>query len=130
MLHGHHGIVGLHGGISPKSMLMCRELHRIPELAFEETRTAAYLQRELKALAIPFREGVAGTGIVATLGSGSPRVALRTDIDALPIRVRLHVSQIMHDDCSTCIYNPISHIPLQFMFMWHCLHICYELPKQ
>jgi len=63
-----------------------RELHKMPELAFDETRTSAYLQRELKALDIPFRAGVAGTGIIATLGSGSPRVALRSDIDALPIK--------------------------------------------
>lgn len=59
----------------------------MPELAFEETRTSAYLQRELRALGIPFRAGVAGTGIIATLGSGSPRVALRSDMDALPIEV-------------------------------------------
>ena len=63
-------------------------LHRIPELAFEEERTSAYLRQQLKAMGIPFKHPVARTGIVATIGAGSPRFALRTDIDALPIMVR------------------------------------------
>lgn len=71
----------------------------MPELAFDETRTSAYLQRELKALDIPFRAGVAGTGIIATLGSGSPRVALRSDIDALPIKVRHCASWSVFNPC-------------------------------
>lgn len=68
-----------------------RELHKIPELAFEEDRTAAYIRAQLKELSIPFQtfdqpEG-AKTGTVATLGSGEPRFVLRSDIDALPIKV-------------------------------------------
>jgi len=70
----------------------CRTLHRIPELAFEEERTSAYLRQQLKALDIPFRHPVARTGIVATLGFGTPRFALRSDIDALPITVRGYVN--------------------------------------
>ncbi len=67
---------------------MCRDLHRIPELGFEEELTSAYLRRQLDSLGIAYKHPVARTGIVATVGSGSPRFALRTDMDALPILVR------------------------------------------
>lgn len=69
-----------------------RELHKTPELAFEEFRTSAYIRAQLKDLKIPFQtfESPAGarTGLVATLGAGEPKIVLRADIDALPIRVR------------------------------------------
>ena len=63
-------------------------MHRIPELGFEEELTSAYLRRQLDAMGIAYQYPVARTGIVATVGSGSPRFALRTDMDALPILVR------------------------------------------
>ena len=46
---------------------------------------------ELDKLDIPYRHPVAKHGIVAKIGSGRPRFALRTDMDALPIEVRPHV---------------------------------------
>lgn len=67
-----------------------RALHQIPELAYTEHETSAYLQARLAELGIPFEAGLGGgTGIVAQLGSaeGATRgtVALRADMDALPI---------------------------------------------
>ena len=64
-----------------------RALHRIPELAYAERETSAYLQRALAELGIEVQVGLGGgTGIVGTLGQGSgPCVALRADMDALPI---------------------------------------------
>ena len=67
-----------------------RSLHQIPELAYEEHATSAFLQARLGELGIPFETGFGGgTGIVATLGSeaGARRgwVALRADMDGLPI---------------------------------------------
>ena len=63
------------------------DLHRHPELAYEETRTSEIVQRELKAAGVDFVSGLAGgTGVLAHIpgGDGSP-LALRADMDALPI---------------------------------------------
>jgi hippurate hydrolase len=63
-----------------------RDLHRHPELSWQETRTAERVSDALASLGILFRR-VAGTGIVADLPGpdGVPRIALRADMDALPI---------------------------------------------
>jgi amidohydrolase len=63
-------------------------LHRIPELSFEEFKTADAIRAELTLLGIPFTAGVANapTATVALIGDESkPCVALRADIDALPV---------------------------------------------
>jgi len=62
------------------------DLHRNPELAFHEQRTAAELAGRVKALGFEVTTGVGGTGIVAILKNGpGPTVMLRTELDALPI---------------------------------------------
>jgi amidohydrolase len=64
-----------------------RELHRHPELGLEEHWTSARIQGELTALRIPFVAGLAETGVVGTIGGeGGRAVALRGDIDALPLQ--------------------------------------------
>jgi hippurate hydrolase len=66
-----------------------RELHQHPELAFQESRSAAVLERELSALAPVSVQRVAGTGVIARIRGrtrGAPIVAVRGDIDALPIQ--------------------------------------------
>ncbi|WP_052096777.1 M20 aminoacylase family protein [Achromobacter sp. RTa] len=64
-----------------------RDLHRHPELGFAERRTSGIVAEKLRALGYQVAEGIAGTGVVGTLsrGTGSGRVALRADMDALPI---------------------------------------------
>jgi amidohydrolase len=65
-----------------------RELHAIPELAFKEIETAAYLIERLDALSVDrLQTGVAGTGIVADIKGGRPgrAVMVRADMDGLPI---------------------------------------------
>lgn len=64
-----------------------RDLHRHPELAFAETRTASIAARELRAAGFETTEGVGGTGVVGVLRNGDgPTALLRADMDALPVR--------------------------------------------
>lgn len=66
-----------------------RMLHRIPELQFNEYKTSGYICSVLDTLSIPYKKGYGGgTGIIATIqGNGEGKcVALRADIDALPIQ--------------------------------------------
>lgn len=64
-----------------------RDLHRHPELAFEERRTASIVADELRQLSIEVRTGVGKTGVVGILDGSSdgPTVMVRCDMDALPI---------------------------------------------
>ncbi|MES2766795.1 MAG: M20 family metallopeptidase [Bacteroidota bacterium] len=61
-----------------------RTLHENPELSFEEHETSLYIRNALKDLNIDFKV-MGETGVVATVGKGSRCVALRADIDALPM---------------------------------------------
>jgi hippurate hydrolase len=62
------------------------DLHRTPELGFQETQTAARLAARVKALGFDVATGVGKTGIVAVLRNGpGPTVMLRTELDALPV---------------------------------------------
>ena len=63
-----------------------REFHQIPELGFEVYQTAGKVAEIQKTLGSRVRTGVGRTGVVAELGSGSPVVAIRADMDALPIQ--------------------------------------------
>src|SRR5438128_2005011 len=65
-----------------------RDIHQHPELGNRETRTAGLVADRLRALGLEVRTGVAHTGVVGLLRGGKPGpvVALRADMDALPVR--------------------------------------------
>lgn len=63
-----------------------RTLHAHPEYGFQEHQTAALIAREMTALGARVRTGVGKTGVVAELGHGAPVIAVRADMDALPIQ--------------------------------------------
>lgn len=64
-----------------------QDLHRNPELGFNEHQTAAKLAERAKALGFDVTTGVGGTGVVAILRNGpGPTVMLRTELDALPVQ--------------------------------------------
>src|SRR3712207_1611524 len=62
-----------------------RDIHAHPELGFEETRTAGIVAAELARLGVPHRTGLARTGGVVEGGRPGPTLAIRADMDALPI---------------------------------------------
>lgn len=83
-----------------------RKIHSRPELSFHENETAALVAAELKDLGLEVTESVGGNGVVGLLRGASigKTVALRADIDALPI-------------------NELNEIPYKSVFP-NCMHAC------
>ena len=74
----------------PDMVALRRDLHAHPELAFEEVRTSALVAQRLRSLGLQVRSGVAKTGVVGLLrggksSAGAKTLAIRADMDALPI---------------------------------------------
>jgi amidohydrolase len=63
-----------------------RDFHMHPELGFEVQRTAGIVAAELEKLGYRVRTGVGKTGVVADIGEGGKMVAIRADMDALPLQ--------------------------------------------
>lgn len=65
-----------------------RHLHQHPELSFQEEQTSLYIAEKLQAFGIPFQRGIAENGVVGLIKCKNPDskiIALRADMDALPI---------------------------------------------
>ena len=62
-----------------------RHLHSIPEIAFKEEKTADYVAGLLQQFGYQIKRGLAGTGVVADLGSIGPIIALRAELDGIAI---------------------------------------------
>ncbi|MGH2525002.1 MAG: M20 metallopeptidase family protein, partial [Anaerolineales bacterium] len=73
--------------VKPRLIELRRAIHRQPELGFDVYRTAELVARTLGELGVEAQTGVGKTGVVGTLGEGDgPVVAIRADMDALPIQ--------------------------------------------
>jgi len=79
--------------IEDKLIAWRRDIHQHPELGNQETRTSKLVADHLRALGMEVKTGVAGTGVVAVLKGGKPGpvVALRADMDALPVKEQVDV---------------------------------------
>lgn len=79
--------------ILPRVIEWRRYLHQHPELSNREYHTAEYVAGHLKQLGLEIQTGIAKTGIVAILKGGRPGpvVALRADMDALPVQERVNI---------------------------------------
>jgi amidohydrolase len=73
--------------VEPHLVALRRDIHAHPELAFEETRTAGIVAAELARLGVAHRTGVGRTGVLGVIEGGrpGPTLAIRADMDALPI---------------------------------------------
>lgn len=73
-------------GLASRLVDIRRTLHRHPELSFQEHQTAELVAQSLRSLGIGVETGVGKTGVVGRLGEKGRVVALRADMDALPIQ--------------------------------------------
>ncbi len=74
------------------------QLHAIPEIAFQEQKTAQFVEQKLHSFGLKVYPRMAGTGVIGSLtaGNSNKAIALRADLDALPI-----VEKTSVDYCST-----------------------------
>jgi amidohydrolase len=86
-------IADLAGKLESKVIAWRRDFHANPELGNRETRTAAIIAKHLRDLGLEVQTGVAHTGVVGLLKGGKPGpvVALRADMDALPVTERVNL---------------------------------------
>ena len=73
--------------LHPELVRLRRHLHAHPELSFQEKNTGSFIASQLRSIGIKVRDGVAGTGVIGSIygRSGGKVIALRADMDALPI---------------------------------------------
>lgn len=82
----HAGVLQQAREISDWIVALRRRVHQHPEVAFEEVETSRLVRETLDSLGIRYEHPIATTGVVGRLGNGNgPCVALRADMDALPI---------------------------------------------
>jgi len=79
------------GKVEPKVIAWRRDFHEHPELGNRETRTAGIIAKHLQDLGMEVKTGVGITGVVGILKGGKPGpvVALRADMDGLPVTERV-----------------------------------------
>ena len=73
-------------GIEEQLVRWRRDIHAHPELGFQERRTSALVAEALGGLGYRVRTGIGKTGVIGELGVGQPTVAIRADMDALPLQ--------------------------------------------
>lgn len=90
--------------IEPQCIAWRQEFHKHPELGNREVNTAKIIADHLRKLGLDVKEGVAKTGVVAVLQGGKPGpcIALRADMDALPVTERVNIPYASKDKA---IYN-------------------------
>lgn len=96
-------IRGLATTLAPRLIEIRRHIHAFPELSGQEWQTSAYVAGVLSSCGLTVREAVGKTGVVADLGTAdTPFVAVRADLDALPIQeaaeveYRSRIPGVMH----------------------------------
>jgi hippurate hydrolase len=89
--------------LAPEMRAIRQDIHRHPELAYQEKRTAAIVARNLRAWGIAVHEGIGQTGVVGVLegGKSARAIGLRADMDALPIHERSGLAyESVHQGCA------------------------------
>ncbi len=117
--------------IADEIIRLRRDVHQHPELSFQEFRTAALVADTLQEIGIEVQTGVGRTGVIGRLGSGDgPTIAIRADMDALPIVEKNEVGYrsqnegVMHacgHDSHTAMLLGVAHLLKQSYLAepWH-----------
>lgn len=86
-------IDGFASKVAPRVIAWRRDIHQHPELGNREVRTSKLVADHLRKLGLPVRTGIAHTGVSAVLKGGKPGpvIALRADMDALPVTEQVDV---------------------------------------
>lgn len=95
--------------IEPQLISTRRYLHAHPELSFQEEKTMKYVSEQLTALGIPHITNVGGFGIVGIIEGKNPSsktIALRGDMDALPI---LEKNEVVYASCNPGVMHACGH---------------------
>jgi len=95
-------------GLAPEFIALRRDIHRHPELGFEEFRTSDLVAQRLQSWGYEVTRGLGGTGVVGQLrrGDGQRRLGLRADMDALPIQEQ---TGLPHASCHAGLMHACGH---------------------
>ncbi|MDB5953565.1 M20 aminoacylase family protein [Ramlibacter sp.] len=98
-----------------------RDIHRHPELGFEEHRTSQIVADLLREWGIEVHTGIAGTGVVGVLrnGSGARSIGLRADLDALPLQEENHFEHRSQHDGRMHACGHDGHTTMLLAAAWH-----------
>ena len=93
--------------VQPEVVAFRRDLHEHPEASFQEFRTTEQIAKEMDKLGIPYRR-FEPTGLIAEIKGGKPgkTIALRADIDALPIREE---NELDYRSCNEGVMHACGH---------------------
>jgi hippurate hydrolase len=99
---------GLSRDVIVEAVSWRHELHKQPELAYNERQTADFVASQLSRFGLNVRRGLGDTGVVGTLTRGTSRraIAIRADMDALPIQEQ---SGAPHGSCNPGIMHACGH---------------------
>lgn len=123
-----HALTTISAELTELMKTVRHDLHRHPELGFEERRTSGMVASRLKALGMEVDEGLGGTGVVGVLrkGSGGRAIGLRADMDALAIPERntfehrsVHEGRMHacgHDGHTTMLLGAAEHLVREGIF--------------
>jgi hippurate hydrolase len=95
-------------GLSEEFTAVRRDIHRHPELGYQEFRTSDLVAESLASWGYQVTRGLGGTGLVGQLvrGSGARRLGLRADMDALPIQ---EATGLPHASCHAGLMHACGH---------------------
>jgi hippurate hydrolase len=107
-MQAERSIEGLSAELIAEAVAWRRDLHRHPELAFNERRTSDFVAAQLAASGLAVHRGLGRTGVVGTLARGSSRraIGIRADMDALPIDER---SGAVHTSSASGVMHACGH---------------------